>query len=108
MTLFVSPYDNEALKTSRRAHEDRIRSGLPYVMPEAEARALLDQYVQVVMEARDALNERGIPRGEFPQMFNYFLRWVDAARQASLARQPARATAPAQATHDVGAPHSVT
>lgn len=44
---------------------------------EAQARAWLDQYLEMILDARELMKQRGIPEADFPDMFNALLRRVD-------------------------------
>ncbi len=76
---FVAPYDAAALTESRLAHEERIAAGGTYVMSEAMARAMLERYTEAVLQARDAMGDRGVPLADFPEMLNFLLKRLDAA-----------------------------
>ncbi|MDM0053745.1 hypothetical protein [Variovorax sp. J22R115] len=76
---FVDPYDAAALNESYLAHAERIAAGGSYVMSEAMARAMLERYTEAVLQARDAMADRGVPLADFPEMLNFLLKRLDAA-----------------------------
>lgn len=61
--------------------QDKIL-GLVPAIPKHEARALLDQYLETVLEANEAMAARGIAAADFPEMFNELLRRFDAVAPA--------------------------
>ena len=60
------------LAQSIEAYADHIKCGLHFEMPEAEVRALLDHYL-MILDAKDAMKELGIPQNTFTGMFNELL-----------------------------------
>lgn len=80
--LLKSYAEQEELLASRLAsYQADIRCGAisAHVVCEAEARATLDQYLDMIQKARQLMAQRGVPEADFPEMFNSLLLRVDSA-----------------------------
>lgn len=85
---FVDDYDEAGLKDAQQRLQDLINTGIPFGMPEAEVRALGEQYSTLLLDAKEAMQMRGIGHADFPAMFNALLREFDALRFARVASDP--------------------
>lgn len=74
---FLSDYDEQGLKDATQRHQNLIDLGIPYEVSEAEARATCEEYIEMILDAKDAMKARGIAHANFPMMFNEFLRTFD-------------------------------
>lgn len=85
---FVDDYDDAGLKDAQRRLQSLIDAGTPFGMPEAEVRALVEQYSMLLLDAKEAMQVRGIEPADFPAMVNALLREFDALRLARTASDP--------------------